>query len=279
MGFSAAAAFSSRALQPQRGNKNAVLDWFLFKKNFLAYLLYVWMPKNCSHWPENIKATIRTRLSSHQTYRKELNPYPDPEKPDAPERQVLPQWRNCWPSSAEKFVELLEAVVYDTEFHASIKNGVKNRKTPEEMLAYVQVKERFTDIENAISDEKNPKPESGAPGISAAGNAGSAAETACSPGGAAHDAMPEAADSKEAEEKADFDDKWRKHAVRKLGDYITLLSEPPTETQLTQVLKAQLMSKERKGERGQYYAAGLFTAGLGSESITEPHLRGAPFKK
>ncbi len=76
-----------------------------------------------------------------------------------------------------------------------------------------------------------------------------------------------------------FDEHWRKYAERLVDSHVTLIPEPQTESQLVTQLKAHDITKHSKGVKGVDYVAAIFTVGLSSESITDPHLRGAPFKK
>ena len=81
------------------------------------------------------------------------------------------------------------------------------------------------------------------------------------------------------EEQVAFEKSWRDYACRLVDSYCTFIAEPETELQLVQLLKALEVSKNVRGMKGSDIVVALFTCGLSSESITDPHVRGAPFKK
>ena len=88
-------------------------------------------------------------------------------------------------------------------------------------------------------------------------------------------------DSKEAiavEQKESFDQYWTSYAKRLRDSHIKLLVEAPTESSMAAALKDQSLSQVR-GVPGVDYVGILFTTGLSSEAITEPHIRGAPFRR
>ena len=268
MGFVESGAFSLRSLQPANG-KRGILDLLLFKKTMRDYLVDSWM--NQKAFPDAVKASIRQVTATHAAYRSMLRPYSmdlqgNPLEPNP----VNLEWKKGWPRSCELFLQLVEAVAFDTEFDPSLKNGIKNRKAPDELLEYVQFKEKVVDIETALEKESNRPPTETA-----------ATDAHTVTGGAAGSTQAQGSEGQkdDDEDKVNFDRHWRDYAARVVDSYCKFFSEPQTETQLAQLLKNTDMSKTSKGVKGSDCVAALFTCGLSSEAITDPHLRGAPFKK
>ena len=75
MGFIEKSAFTTRSLQPQRGNKKNILDLFMYKKQCRDYLLNSFMTKKV--WSDSAKAPLREKIASHAVYREEVNGYAD----------------------------------------------------------------------------------------------------------------------------------------------------------------------------------------------------------
>ena len=266
MGFLDKGAFSVRGLSPQTGNRKGVLDLFLFKKSVRDFLVHTWMASR--NFDAQVKQKIMEHTSTHRSYRQHVRGYPD-------DGQTSLMWKKGWPQSAELFLQLVEAVAFDTEYDASLKNGVKNRKACTEMLEYVQMKERIAEIEEALSKEVNPAPgdpTSAATGVVEGQTSGAASAADVQADGQADE------DSKEAEEKEIFERHWHAYAERLVSSHVTLISEPQTEAQLVTALSSCDVLKT-KGCRGTDYVGALWVTGLSSESISHPHNRGAPFKK
>ena len=284
MGYLDKSAFCVRNLQPQTGNKKGILDLLLFKKDVRDYLVNSWMPRKFPAASGELQKTIRDISAGHAIYREKVLPYPVVEDDDAAAgtqlspKQVDLTWKKGWPRSAERLLQLVEGIAFSSEFNPSLNNGVKNRKSPEEMLDYAQIKENIKEIDDALAQEAAAlNPPGTAAGAAAVAAAGAVGASSSSGGGGTPAALSN--DSKEADDKEIFDTHWRNYAARKVDSHVTLISEPQTETQLTHALKNVGIIKTSKGVRGVDYVAAIFPAGLGSESITNPHKYGAPFKK
>ena len=139
MGFTDPGAFSLRSMATS-ATKKGILDLLLFKKSMRDYLLTSWMPRKA--FPDNVKAQLKDVTVSHETYRAKLRPYTlDNLGKEIEPKPVNLEWKKGWPRSAELFLQLLEGLAFDKEYDPSLKNGIKNRKAPEELLDYAQVKE------------------------------------------------------------------------------------------------------------------------------------------
>ena len=137
MGFTDPGTFSLRNMSAS-ATKKGILDLPLFKKSMRDYLLNSWMPRK--RFPDNVKAQLRDVTVSHGTYREKLRPYTlDNLGQEIEPKPVNLEWKKGWPRSAELFLQLLEGLTFDTEYDPSLKNGIKNRKAPEELLDYAQV--------------------------------------------------------------------------------------------------------------------------------------------
>ena len=217
------------------------------------------MPK--AGFPASVQSAIRDKLSIHSMYRKHVKPLPGGPSPCL-------SWKRGWKSSAELFLQIVESVAFDQDYDPSLKNGVKNGKSAEEMAEYAQFKEKLAEVTECLMKEKAAEPQP----ATATGDA-----TTTPAAGAANLAVAEEAASKE-EEKQAFQKQWRSYAARLVDSHCTLISEPTTETQLTKILRGHAMASSF-GSKGSDFVAAIFTTGLSSESITDPHIRGAPFKK
>lgn len=111
-----------RSLQgrvPGSGGKGLV-DLLVFKLQLLRHLLdHLIDPFK---WSTAVKATLRTVLSSHTSYREHVGYPSDKEKPPQ-------QWRLGFPDSAEEFFNFVEMTVYGVEHDMVLKGHLKNRKS------------------------------------------------------------------------------------------------------------------------------------------------------
>ena len=276
MGFLDRSAFSTRSLSPQTGNKKGVLDLFIMKKQVRDYILNSWLQTmSC---PADVRQKLEEYTASHAVYRTHVRGYTDADADDGttagPAAKSL-AWKKGWPQSAELALQLIEGVAFDVEFDASLKNGVKNRRSPVEMLEYAQIKEKIGEITEAFKQEQAQRPGSGeTPAAVVIAVVGAQAATAPE----AIDLSEEATDTKEQEDKEVFEKRWSTYAQRLVDSHVTLLPEPQTESQLVTMLSACEVMKT-KGNRGADYMGALWLTGLGSEALSDPHCRGAPFHK
>ena len=267
MGLTDAGTFSVRNLAPISSGKRGILDLLLFKKQMRDYLVNSWMERQ--DFPAEVKASIKEVTASHEIYRTKLRPYcRDAQGQPTEPLPVSLDWKKGWPRSAELCLQVVEGVAFDNDYDPSLKNGVKNRKAPEELLEYQQFKEKMQDIDKALEQEKVPPPSTTVSGNTEAPGAGAAGTSTTTPAAEA-----------DTKEKDNFQRHWKDYATRTVDSYCIFISEPGTETQLAQVLKNHHISKHSKAVKGTDCVAAMFTCGLSSEAITDPHLQGAPFRK
>eukprot|EP00959_Pyramimonas_sp_CCMP1952_P347882 7287061-Pyramimonas_sp.AAC.1 len=81
---------------------------------------------------DNIKATFRSNLWDHATYRVKVSNYENEVEPNL-------SWKNGWPHSVELTLQLCEQIIYGTEYDAALKAGLTWRKGPSEIMTYVQI--------------------------------------------------------------------------------------------------------------------------------------------
>ena len=267
-------AFAMRALKPQVGNKKTILDLFLFKKGMRDHVVNNFMASLAL--PEPVKVAIRENTATHGIYRKHVKPLRATDAAEStPAGKLDLTWKRGWTMSAELTLQLVEGLAFDAEYDPSLKNGLKNRKGFSEMLEYAQIKEKIAEIKVALEKEATPPPTTGSSaGTAGAGKTASGSELAGDGTEAGADL-----DTKDAEDRELFEDHWRKYAERIVDSHVTLIAEPATEQQLVTRLKEQAVIKTIASVKGADYVGVFWCTGLSSESITEPHIRGAPFKK
>ena len=70
---------------------------------------------------------------------------------------------------------------------------------------------------------------------------------------------------------------WYDYALRVLRTYVALVAEGNSESEMKDTLTLLKIASVRGTDSSP--VAALFSSGLSSEAITNPHLRGAPFRK
>ena len=160
------------------------------------------------------------------------------------------------------------------------KSAVKARKAPEEMLAYVQVKEVVDCIEAKIAAEardKEPANQHGtSPQCQGGGNQHGTSTKAKEEGNQLQQGSGDEKDNADGE--AESDSAWKTFAKRRVQSYVSMVVEADSETPIVDALKNLTIAKLR-GSVGKDYVAIWFAPQLASEPITDPHLRAGPLNK
>jgi len=179
-------------------------------------------------------------------------------------------WMKGWPPSSQMFLQLLEDVVYGTMFSGTLRNAVKNSKTPQEVMAYPSVKERLATISQALTSEGavggiNEKQPSQDNLTADEKNAkGSGGQTAA-----------EANTKVLGDDAGGIKQHWRHVARRFVESFVTLIAiENVSETQLSDRLR---VASIKAGSAGNLVCC-CFDSTLCSEAITAPEIRGTPFQ-
>ena len=121
-------------------NGKGLVDLLLYKLQLNKFLLDEWA--EALPWPATIRATLRSIMESHCTYRDKVGFPNNAEKPNQ-------QWRLGWPDSVEDFFAAVEAIVFSPEHDGTLKQHLKNRKTVVEAVATSGLSELF----DAVSDK------------------------------------------------------------------------------------------------------------------------------
>ena len=215
-----------------------------------------------------------------------MKPHPDANDDDSSITCKTASWRKGWSTSSELLLAFIEGVCYEQEFDATLRNGIRNRKAAMEMVEYAQFKEKIDPIVAAVTAERASEPGSseGVQGSRASSSPAEGAGTTLTDEdhGILTALSAEAKQKRDAdvqgEKLASFKETWRYYAKRRVDAVVSLFSEPQTESQLKQLI-SQTDLAHSEGVPKSDYVACVFTCGLSSEAITDPHERGAPFKK
>ena len=153
-----------------------------------------------------------------------------------------------------------------------------------EMVEYAQFKEKIEPIMAALTAERASEPGSseGVHGSRTSSSPAEGAGTTDEDHGVLTALSTEAKQKRDAdvqgEKLASFKATWRSYAKRRVDAIVSLFSEPQTESQLKQLISQTDLANSEGVPKSDYVAC-VFTCGLSSEAITDPHERGAPFKK
>ena len=139
------------------------------------------------------------KIGSHTAFRRNYISYPDSEA------EADLSWMKGWPKSADLILQFFDAVVYTNSLDASLRTGLKHRKSPEEILQYGAFQERLDEVLEALKTEAN------ATAAGAPGSASVAGKEDCDNGVGGPTSKPGAAAASGAVNGPTFEDDTEKH--------------------------------------------------------------------
>lgn len=145
-GLADASEISARQISGNFGKSKGLADLALMKKQMLDYFLRNWLPNN--GFPQEVVNGLTGRIDTHENYRKHYINYPNLPPPDL-------AWKRGWGNSADLMLQLIDDLVYCCALDATLKTGLKNRKTPEEIVTYGPIQERLTEVLDALKKENS----------------------------------------------------------------------------------------------------------------------------
>ena len=182
-----------------------------------------------------------------------------------------------WGNSVDVMLQFIDDLVYNSNFDASLKTGLKARKTPEEIIAYGPIKERLDEVIEALKKETPTIPPGNDSASSALGGEGQATSNPSAAGGAA--SMPGQGSVTKAGGGTDGSDShWWAVAERIVKANIQLFVEPKTEGELMAIFD-QCTLKDSVGAPGSGYVGCILDVKTMTEPVSQPHKRVGPCKK
>ena len=126
-----------------------MIDVYLFKHAVLDYAIQV--ASKTLEFPPFADALIIKVLCDIPSYLKYLDSHDDTTPADVSWQVDLVE-ANL--GSAQLFINLIEEMVYTQAFDGTIKNAVRNRKTPEDFIMFPSIQSRFDPINEMRAEER-----------------------------------------------------------------------------------------------------------------------------
>ena len=275
MGRAEASEISVRQITGGSAGKKGFGDVLIKKQELLEYIIDTWLPS--VHVDSKIMALLRQHTMTHADFRKYFAPYKD--------GVASLSWKRGWTNSSELVLGLIDSLIYSSALDASIKCGVKNRKSVSEICDYIPVKELMEEITMALNNERNDPGNDNQGSIPGQGGALPTPGVAQATQGAQGTGTSTQEQSTMDDDDDDNDDEdenslayWRKRAERVVDSNVQLIVEPSTESQLTEAIKRSIL-KDSLGSAGGNYVACLLDVKQLVEPITAPHSRVMPCKR
>ena len=159
-------------------------------------------------------------------------------------------WRAGWPDSAENFFQLLEQLIYQTDFDTPIALAVRNRKSFEETMEISELSNEIEQIDE-LWDKENEKTTDRQKGIPDPEGGGE--EDAPTGGEAAVENEHLPADV--SEDHMDRLKRFQVYAKKLVATHVTLIVEPASEALLAKAINdskaGQARGVRRLDETGQ----------------------------
>jgi hypothetical protein len=204
-----------------------LLDVVLFKKDVLDQ----WLDHQLRALlvPESVCKVLREKLGNYTAYREFVTRYADETHATSSSSTTGDaSWKRGWQPSAHLILALVEEMCYGSEFDGVYKTALKAGKGAGDVWEYTQVKERVTDVEEALTKEKN----AAAAASQQQSTHGSSSGIGASPGAttagstAASTSTPAETDVPDDDNRAEY---FRILAEKMVKGHVCLVPEPNSE--------------------------------------------------
>ena len=169
-----------------------------------------------------------------------------------------PSFRQEWPQSAELFWQLVEQVVFTTDWDTQIGQCMRSGKSASDTLEVEEIKAELDALDEEWNKERPAKPTEAPPAV--AGGAGADAAAILSESAAEEEHMPTGQGQRQKDNKLSECQKakvkrYRKTARQLIDMWVEIVVEPPTQQLLTKAIQeskaGQAKASSRVDESGQ----------------------------
>ena len=204
--------------------RTSYIEILNLKKGLLHEVLEQWLPASGLMW--SYQAKIVEVFSDFKTVRHYMTPYPGDEADTS--------WMVGWPDSALGCAELLEALIYTTEWDPRFRDAIKTKMRVVDFMEYESVKKEFDEILTQVQEEKAALAK--ALGVPAA----SAQSTPAAPGesgdntGAEHAGGDSTGFASLAESAQAY---WNRYIEKQIKTYIALIPDCKSQADLENAIR------------------------------------------